>query len=328
MFRRERRGPSPFDIQHPFPLPLFAPGVFNPSMPTRTGALSIGFRQGWQSWQKDLDSLLAWAVKSGFEAIDLTNATPACATKVLAAGLKLGSVDLLDFPKLMAKDPGRRQELVGKNIEHIKAMTAAGAKTFFTCMLPEDPAAKRSENYKLAVETFAPLCATAQAAGAKIAVEGYPGGPPHYGAIGCTPESVRALARDLPGGNGQGGFALNYDPSHLLRLGICPLRFAKEFAHLVAHAHAKDTEILSDNVYEFGLYQSATFADAVPFGEHVWRYTIPGRGQVPWSRCLKTLSDSGYTGPVCIELEDAHFNGSESTEKEGLLYAQNFLRSA
>jgi sugar phosphate isomerase/epimerase len=292
-------------------------------MPTRTGSFPIGFRQGWTSWFKDLPGLLAWAAKSNFEAIDLGSATPADIAKVQDAGLRIGTVDLVDFGKLMVTDPGKRKDLIDRNVAHITALSAVGVKAFFACMLPEDPTAKRAENYRHAVDAFAPLCEAAYAAGSRLAVEGYPGGPPHYGALCTTPETVRALLKDLPP-----GFALNFDPSHLVRLGVDPYRFAKEFAPHFAHAHGKDTEVFDEAVYEYGRYQPAVFSKPRGFGEHVWRYTIPGHGATPWSSCFKVMQEAGFTGAVCIELEDDQFNGTEAGEKEALLYGQNFLRGA
>ena len=293
-------------------------------MPTRTGQFKIGFRQGWSSWQKDVDSLAKWAAKTGFEGLDLGGgATIADYAKLGAHSLALGSVDLLDFGKLMTPDVGVRGALVEKNIAHVKAAAAAGAGVFFTCMLPADPAGKRADNYKLAVEAFAPLCEAAAGVGASIVVEGYPGGGPHLGAIGCTPESVRQLLKDIPA-----GLSLNFDPSHLVRLGVDPIRFLMEFAPHVRHCHGKDTELFADAVYEYGLYQTPTFGKSHEFGEGVWRYTIPGHGVVPWGRCFGILKDAGYAGMVCVELEDENFNGTEAGEKEGLHHSLAYLRSA
>lgn len=292
-------------------------------MPTRTGGFAIGVRQGWSEWQRDVATLAGWLAGAGFEAVDLGGGAFVKAADATAKGLRLGSVDLLDFGRLLSSDAALRQQLVEKNLEHIRAAGAAGVKALFTCLLPGDPTAKRADNYRLTVDTYAPLCQAAAEAGTCIAVEGYPGGPPHYAAIGCTPETVRALLKDLPGGLG-----LNYDPSHLVRLGVDPVRFLGEFAPHVVHCHAKDTELFADAVYEYGLYQPATFARGHGFGEHVWRYTLPGHGVVPWSRCFALLKDAGYRGVVSVELEDEHFNGTEAGEKEGLVHSLAYLRGA
>src|SRR5215212_2147111 len=126
-------------------------------MPTRTANLPVGFRRMPFEWHKDLPALLAWTTQSGFDAIDLNEATPADVAAVRAAGLRLGTVDLLAMGKLLATDPGQRQELTDRNVAHVRALAAAGVHTFFTVLIPGDPTRKRSDNYATAVETFAPL---------------------------------------------------------------------------------------------------------------------------------------------------------------------------
>jgi len=64
-------------------------------MKTRTGGFAIGFRRGGSDWQKDLGSLAAWATGSGFEAIDLGRDGDQTAAELVAAGLRVGSVDMV-----------------------------------------------------------------------------------------------------------------------------------------------------------------------------------------------------------------------------------------
>jgi hypothetical protein len=44
-----------------------------------------------------------------------------------------------------------------------------------------------------------------------------------------------------------------------------------------------------------------------------------------WGAALQILEDLGYAGSICIELEDANFNGSKSGEQMGILRGANFL---
>jgi sugar phosphate isomerase/epimerase len=159
--------------------------------------------------------------------------------------------------------------------------------------------------------------------GAKIAIEGYPGGPPHYGGICCSPETCRAFIKDV----GAKSIGWNYDPSHLIRLGVDHVRFLNEFVDRVWHVHAKDTELIPEAQYELGLYQGSAFNKGRGFGEHVWRYTIPGHGVARWPEIFRILKAKNFAGKVSIELEDENFNGSEEGEKQGLLRSLDFLRS-
>ena len=289
-------------------------------MATRSGFL-IGFRRGWSDWQKhDLSSLVTWAKQAGFEVLDLTRATVDDIKKLSSAGLRLGSVDLLDFGNLMHVDAGKRKELMAQNVAYVKEMSAAGAKNFFTVVIPGDSAKKRSENYALMLETYAPIAEACANAGASLAVEGWPGGPPYFASLVCTPETVRSFLKDV--GHGAG---LNYDPSHLIRLGVDHVRFLKDFAPHVNHVHAKDTDVDAEALYEFGT-QPATFAKPHGFGEWTWRYTLPGHGVARWNEIASILKSSGYAGAISVELEDEHFNGTEAGEKAALVHSLNFLK--
>jgi sugar phosphate isomerase/epimerase len=291
-------------------------------MKTRTGSFPIGFRRGWTPWQKDLPALLGWAKTNHFEAFDLTGADVAGPNAVKSAGLLLGSVDLLQMGEITHADEGKRKDIIAANVAHVKTLAAAGAKVFFT-IVGGDPAKKRGENYKVAVESFAPIAEAAANAGASIAVEGYPGGGPHYALLCTTPETCRAMLKDIPR-----GLAINYDPSHLIRLGVDHLRFLKEFIGHVVHVHGKDTELFPEAVYELGLYQPSAFAGGHGFGDHAWRYTLPGHGVARWTEIFKTLVSGGYRGVVSVELEDENFNGTEAGEQAGLLRSLEFLSGA
>jgi sugar phosphate isomerase/epimerase len=294
-------------------------------MPTRNATLPIAFRQLYSDWNKDRPALLAWAKSAGYEAIDLLGqASPADIAAVRNAGLRLGTVDLIDMGKLLATDVGFRNDLVARNVAFVREMAAAGASIFFTVLIPGDPAKKRSENYALAVESFAPIAQAAVDAGVKIAIEGWPGPAPYFAALCCTPESYRAFIKDT----NPKSVGVNYDPSHLIRLGVDPIRFLQEFLPHVHHVHAKDTQLYPDAVYELGLYQDSIAKAPHRYGAHAWRYTIPGQGQTPWTRVFEILQAGGYRGAVSVELEDENFNGSEDGEKNGLLKSLEFLRGA
>ncbi len=289
-------------------------------MATRSG-FPIGFRRGWTDWQKnDLAALAAWAKQAGFDALDLTKASSQDIKTITSAGLRLGSVDLLDFGNLMHADSGKRKDLVAQNVSYVKEISAAGARHFFTVIIPGDPTRKRAENYAMMLETYAPIAEACVKAGTSLAVEGWPGGPPHFASLVCTPETVRSFLKDVGPAAG-----LNYDPSHLIRLGVDHVRFLKEFIGHVKHVHAKDTDVDADAMYEFGT-QPATFAKPHGFGEWTWRYTIPGHGITRWNEVAAILKSAGYTGAISVELEDEHFNGTEEGEKAALVHSLNFLK--
>ena len=53
---------------------------------------------------------------------------------------------------------------------------------------------------------------------------------------------------------------------------------------------------------------------------------IPGLGDVRWRDFFSALTSVGYRGPVCIEVEDKSFEGSEDDVKSAILTSRNYLR--
>ena len=162
----------------------------------------------------------------------------------------------------------------------------------------------------------------AEQEGVYFALEGWPGPAPHYPTIGCTPEMLRAMFEVIPSKH----FGLNYDPSHLVRLGIDYLRFLTEFGDKVNYCHGKDTEILTDDLYETGILP-ATFETKYGFSEGSWRYTIPGHGAVEWEKVAIRLDGIGYHGPISIELEDHRYWGTLEKEQQGIIKAKEHLKN-
>lgn len=283
-------------------------------MKTRTGQFPLGFRRGGGAWQKDQSALIVWAKRNDIEVIDLGRDADSTARAVLDAGLRVGSVDMAEVKGMISPDRAARQAAVAKNAEYIRA---CGGMNYFLVMLPENPALPRAENFGYMVESFRQLVPVLEEHGGHLAIEGWPG----PGALCCTPEGCRALFRELP----SKAMGINFDPSHLIRMGIDPIRFLNEFGDRVYHTHGKDTELLPENLYEYGHEQPPTFAKPFAFGAMAWRYTIPGHGVMRWGTAFKVLQEKGYAGCASIEMEDAYFNGSEAGEKLGILQGVHFL---
>lgn len=287
---------------------------------TTTGSFSIGFRRGWGDWQKNLANVISYAKGGGFEAIDVGAVDVADVKQIVAAGLRVGTVDLKAWTDLASADAGKRKAAAQLNTEYVKQVVAAGCKNFFVVVIPEDHAKARKDNFAYAVDGYGQLCNAIASTGAKLSIEGWPGGGPHYSSLACTPADYRAFLKELGPAAG-----VNFDPSHLIRMGCDPVRFLNEFASRVVHVHGKDTEILEDELYEHGNLQPATFAKGHGFGGHHWRYTLPGHGCARWTKLFAILNAVGYKGCVCVELEDERFNGTEAGEKRGLEASRDFL---
>lgn len=284
---------------------------------TKTGSFPLGFRQGWTEWFKDVPGMISWAKSADIGVIDV-GGDIATVSAVHSAGIRIGSADLKSWHDLISEDTADRQAAIQANQAHFEACSKLGVTNYFTVMLPKDANKKRSENFAIMLESLNALAPSLKNAGGKIVIEGWPG----PGALCCTPEGYRACLEQTPSEIG-----INYDPSHLIRMGIDPVRFLKEFGTRVYHVHGKDCIVDAEAQYNFGTEQPATFDGGHGFGNSVWRYTIPGHGQTPWKQVLDVLVSVGYKGAISIELEDENFNGSEAGEKLGIVSATGLLAS-
>src|SRR5262249_33749961 len=107
---------------------------------------------------------------------------------------------------------------------------------------------------------------------------------------------------------------LNFDPSHLVWLHIDYVRCVREFGTRILHVHAKDPRIDADRLYAAGI---------LGLGWHTPK--IPGLGDVQWGPLFSALSDVGYKGAVCVEVEDRAFEGSLTDRKRSLRQSKRFL---
>ena len=117
---------------------------------------------------------------------------------------------------------------------------------------------------------------------------------------------------------------MNYDPSHLVRIGIDYIRMLNEFAAHVVHVHGKDTDFDQEALYLHGNL-GPTFHASRGFGEDWWRYTIPGDGVVDWLKVVQRLEDEGFDGIVSVELEDYRYWKTWEAEADGLKRSRDYL---
>ncbi|MFN2273477.1 MAG: sugar phosphate isomerase/epimerase family protein, partial [Anaerolineales bacterium] len=263
---------------------------------TRTGGFTIGFRRGWSDWQKDLGAVIGWARDNGFGALDLGRDGDTAGAAVRDAGLRIGSVDLAAWQEMLSPDKARRSDAIARNTAYIEACAAFGPMNHFVVMLPEKPELPRDQNFASMVESFNELAPVFEKHDARLVIEGWPG----PGALCCTPDECRVFFKECP----SDAMGINFDPSHLIRMGIDPLRFLREFTGRVGHVHGKDTELFAERLYDLGHELPPTFATSFGFGGTCWRYTIPGHGVMSWAEAFKILVENGYQGCVSIELED------------------------
>ncbi len=82
--------------------------------------------------------------------------------------------------------------------------------------------------------------------------------------------------------------------------------------------HAKDVRVDRHEIDDVGIL-------AFPHQYH--RPKLPGLGEIDWGRFCSVLSDVGYAGAVCVEVEDRAYEGSMALREESLRQSARFLGS-
>jgi len=174
------------------------------------------------------------------------------------------------------------------------------------------------ENWPGFLQVWRPLVQFAETQQLRIAIENcpmlytrdeWPGGKN----LAYCPALWRRMFADIP----SPWFGLNYDPSHLIWQHIDCVRPLREFRDRIFHVHAKDAKLERERLDDVGIL-------ATPLEYH--RPKLPGLGDVPWSRFFSVLTDIGYQGPVCVEVEDRAFEADLAARRRALRQSRNFLQ--
>ena len=287
-----------------------------------------------------LEEIAAWAAHEGFQALEVA-AWPALgdrpftathldvdgfgerdvervSTVFAASGLTLSSLAYYD--NNLHPDPGERSAVNAHVAACIDAAALLGVPTVGT-FVGRDPNLPVAANLRAAEEVFAPLVDRAGEKGVKLVIENcvmegwHPDGYP--GNLAYSPELWEWMF-DL-------GLYLNYDPSHLVWMGIDPVEAVRPYVDRVAHAQAKDIEVFPERRNRYGWPGKAVVRED-PWDVGWWRYRVPGLGQVDWLRLVDTLYEGGFDGVLSVEHEDPVWGGDEDRIRTGLQVAYRTLR--
>ena len=217
-------------------------------------------------------------------------------------------------------DPVERAAINQHVLALVDAAALLGCPTVGT-FVGRDPDRTVAQNLAEAEKVFAPLVARAGEKGVKLVIENcvmegwHPDGYP--GNLAYSPELWEWMFSL--------GLYLNYDPSHLLWMGIDPVAAIKPYVDKVAHAQAKDAEIFPDKRNRYG-YPGIAVNRTDPWDVGWWRYRVPGLGQVDWVRVVDALYEGGFDGVLSVEHEDPVWGGTEERVLTGLDIAHRTLR--
>lgn len=233
-----------------------------------------------------------------------------------AAGKNVEISSLAFYPNTMDGNLEKR----AANIAHLKNVIAASAKlgvNMVTTFIGRDQTKTVEENVELFKEIWPPIIAMAEGLGVKVAIENC---PMLFGADqwpgGQNLMTTPVIWRELFGIIDSEYFGLNYDPSHFIWQQIDYLKPLYEFRDKIFHVHYKDIKLYPDKLKEYGVM-------AYPLS--YMSPKLPGLGDVDWSKYVSALTDIGYDGCTCIEVEDKAFEGSKEKVLDSLRLSKRYL---
>ena len=257
---------------------------------------------------------------AGVSHIDVANLTKEKADEIneLLSKKNVEISSLAYYPNPLDPDLTRRQ----KYIDHIYKLIDASALlgvNLITTFVGRDPKKNVEENLELVKEVWPPIVKYAEEKGVKIGIENcpmlfsndeWPGGQN----IMTTPANWRKVFEIIDSPN----FGLNYDPSHFVWQQIDYIRPLYEFKDKIFHVHYKDIKVYKDRLADVGIM-------ATPL--EFMSPKIPGLGDVDWGKYVSALTDIGYDGYTCIEVEDKAFETSQERALDAVRLSIRYLRN-
>ena len=272
----------------------------------------------------DLKTIAAWGAENGFSDLEVGPTVPLYEEDV-AQIREEGRIDLsaLIFCRnFLSSDTEqaeefkrqiiRRIEIAGKyHIPKVLCSTGVAPDSFDGARFDPRKSLDRS------VEFLKVMVARAEELGVTLCVENCP----LMGNIGFAPFMWDKLFERIDSPY----FRLAFDPSHFVWQMMDPYQAIRDYGDRIAHVHAKDTEILWEELRRTGILFCPKFAE--DSGDGWWRYRVPGLGQIDWKKLIDRLREAGFDGTISIEHEDPIWSGSQEKVKEGLVRGLHHIQS-
>jgi sugar phosphate isomerase/epimerase len=283
-----------------------------------------------------LDEVLSFAADEGFSCVELMCWPPGGADRRYAGVThidvtrfgddEVGRIrDLVDkhgvkisglgyYPNPLHPEKEHREKVIGHLLKVISAAPRLDVRIVNT-FIGRDPHKSIEENWPMFQTVWPDIVHYAEKEGVTLGIENcpmlfskdeWPGGAN----LAISPAVWQAMLDEIPSPH----FGLNFDPSHLVWQHIDCARAIRDFGKHIVHVHAKDTRIDRDELYAAGV---------LGLGWHTPK--LPGLGDVEWRGFFSALTDVGYNGPVCIEVEDRAYEGSRGQRLRALRQSKRFL---
>lgn len=186
-----------------------------------------------------------------------------------------------------------------------------------TTFIGRDQNKSVEENLKIVSEVWPPIIKHAEEKGVRIAIENcpmlfsedeWPGGQNLMTRPDIWKEVFEILESDYLG--------INYDPSHFVWQMMDYIQPLYEFRAKIFHVHYKDIKLFPEKLKRVG-----TMAYPLSYMSP----KLPGLGDVDWGKYVSALTDIGYDGYTCIEVEDKAFEGSKERILDSVRLSKRYL---
>ena len=220
------------------------------------------------------------------------------------------------YPNTLDPNPEKR----AANISHLKNVIRASAKlgvNMVGTFIGRDQNKSVEENLALVSAVWPEILTLAEELGVRIAIENcpmlfgrdqWPGGQN----LMTSPKLWRTIFDLLP----SDCLGLNFDPSHFVWQRMDYVKPIYEFRDKIFHVHFKDIKLYPDRLDQVGIL-------AYPLD--FMQPKIPGLGDVRWDRFVSALTDIGYDGYACIEVEDRAFEGTDEKVRNSLVLSKRYM---
>ena len=273
--------------------------------------------------QFDCVEVMCWPVGkaerkfAGVTHIDVTDFTQAAADDVRALcdkhGVSLSGLGY--YPTILSADAEEGRVATAHLKKVIAAARLLGLSNTNT-FIGADHRRNADENFDLFRKVWPDLIKFAEDHDQKIGIENCPmlftwDEWPAGKNLAYSPFVWRRMFEAIPSRH----FGLNYDPSHMILQMMDYLQPIYDFRDRLFHTHAKDMKIDRQKLDDRGIHGLGWSTPK-----------IPGLGAINWAAWISSLTDVGYRGPVCIEVEDDSFRDTLDARKQSLRISRNVLR--
>lgn len=237
--------------------------------------------------------------------------------KDLCAKNNIEISSLAYYPNTLDPDLEKRSVYV----EHLKKMISIAPKlgvNTISTFIGRIQEKNIQENLEVFKEVWTPIIDLAEECGVRIAIENcpmlftkdeWPGGQN----LATTPKIWRQMFELIDSKY----LGLNYDPSHFVWQNIDYIKPLYEFKDKIFHVHYKDIKIYKDKLDDVGIM-------AYPL--EFMSPKLPGLGDVDWGRYVSALTDIGFDGYSCVEIEDKAFEDGPEAIERALKQSYKYLR--